>query len=697
VSGRAVRIGKWVVLACWLGILIAALPLSGKLSGAQSNDPTSFLPATAESTQALIEQRGFPGGTSLPTVLVYARDSGLSLPDLAAIEAVRQRLGTSGYADTPVGPVTRSPDGNAALLTVAVPGASGTDQQQALAAVHSTARLGLPDRLAVALTGPGGAAFDQGAVGAGIDSTLLIINVAVVVAVLLLTYRSPLLSLAPLLAVGAAVLLAQGGIYLLTTVGLVVNVQSASILTVLVFGVGTDYALLLTARYREELHRHPDRHTAMGIALRRALPAITASAATVAAALLCLLTGQLNSNRGLGPVGALGVLAALAAMATLLPALLVLGGRWLFWPRIPRPNTTPGDNRAWDRVATLIGHRPRATWVSASLILVALAFGLFDLGPAPTPAQAFTGHPESVTGQQLVAGHFPAGTATPATILTDAPAAAAVTATAQTTPGVATVTPGTTHAGRVALTVTLTQPDGPAAETSITALRERVHAVPDARAMVGGPAATNLDTHQATSHDRQVVIPLVLLVVLVVLGLILRALLAPLLLLATVVLSYLAALGASAVIDNQVLGLPGTDPSVPLFGFIFLVALGVDYNIFLMSRVREEAPRYGTRTGMLRGLIATGGVITSAGVVLAAVFAVLTVLPLVPFIEIGVVVALGVLIDTFLVRSLLVPALTYDLGEHLWWPATLSHPKTPTPADPTLAAAARRCGTEAQS
>jgi len=678
-SPRLVRIGKWVALACWLLIAIVSVPLSGRLEAALTNDDTAFLPATAESTRVITEQQRFPGGQSLSTVLAYVRDNGLTSQDLAAVEATRQRLLSARLVESAAPPVTRSRDGRAALVTVSVPEPNDPVQlQKSLSQVRTTARAGLPTGLEVSVTGPGGAARDLAAVGESIDSTLLTVTVIVVALILLLTYRSPVLWLAPLFAVGIAATAARASVYLLARAGLVVNQQSASILTVLVFGVATDYALLLIARYREELRHYADRHAAMAEALRRVAPAILASGTTVAVSLLCLLVSAMNSNRGLGPVGAVGLVAAFAAMLTLLPALLVLCGRWLFWPFIPRPYlvdepvvTDVGNDasRGWTWVAAAVSRRPRRIWVATSLALAALTLGLADLNTGLTAQQAFAGRPESVVGQEIVTRHFPAGSSAPALVIADTPAASVVEATASASPGVISVVRLGSYAGRTQLAATLTEPDGPIAYAAVTALRDRLHAVPGARAVVGGQAAASLDVRRATDHDRRLVIPLVLLVVLAFLVLLLRAVLAPVLLVATVVLSYLAALGASALIYRHVLGLPGTDASVPLFGFIFLVALGVDYNIFLMSRVREESGRHGTRTGVLRGLVATGGVITSAGVVLAAVFAVLAVLPIVLFIEIGVVVALGVLIDTFIVRSLLVPALALDLGRRVWWPS----------------------------
>jgi RND superfamily putative drug exporter len=475
-------------------------------------------------------------------------------------------------------------------------------------------------------------------------------------------------------------------IYLLAKhAGLTVNAQSAGILTVLVFGAGTDYALLLVARYREELRRHSDRHEAMANALFRAGPAILASAATVVAGMLCLLVAQLNSTKGLGPVSALGIAVGLLAMLTLLPALLVICGRWVFWPVRPRfGSPEPTERGVWARVGKRVARRPRAVWIVTVLILGAMAAGIADLHAGPlSNKDSMLGHPDSIAGQDVLAAHFQAGTGEPVTVIGTASAGIAIEAAIAGTPGIASASDPVTAGGYSMMSVTLDDPpDSPAAQATVERVRDAVHAVPGADAKVGGYTAIVLDTKNAAAHDRDLIIPLVLLVVLVILGLLLRAIVAPLLLVATVVLSFAAALGASALIFDHWLGFAGVDTSFPLFVFVFLVALGIDYNIFVMTRVREEAQRHGTRRGALIGLAATGGVITSAGLVLAGTFSVLATLPLVAFAEIGFAVAFGVLLDTLIVRSILVTALNLDVGRRVWWPSRLSRAaEQPQPAD----------------
>ena len=581
-------------------------------------------------------------------------------------------------------PIIPSQNGKAVLISAEI--ASSTDAHKLLTSVDAArelSRAGLPAGLDTAFSGPGGFLRDSLKAFSGIGGTLLITTVLVVALILLLTYRSLLLWIVPLISVGFAAGMAQGVVYLLTKAGLVVNGQSAGILTVLVFGAGTDYALLLIARYREELHQHEDRHDAMAVAIRQSAPALLSSGATVTIGLLCLLFSQLESDKGLGPVGAVGVLCALAAQLTLLPALLLIFGRKLFWPFIPRVGTQGlKEGGAWIRIANGLGRRPRRIWLGTGLILIALCFGLFDLSTGLTQQQGFRHKTESVTGQQLIAQSFPAGASSPATLVAAAGKTQQVLAASKGTGVVTAAAFGPPAHGRQQIDVILTEVDGPQANHALRALRDRVHAVPGADALVGGNTATNLDVADASVHDRELVIPLVLGVVLIILGLLLRAVLAPIILMGTVVLSYLSALGLAAVVYDWFFHFPGSDPSLPLFAFIFLVALGIDYNIFLMSRVREEAERGGTRYGTLRGVATTGGVITSAGIVLAGTFSVLGVLPLVTLTQVGVVVALGVLLDTFVVRSLLVPALTLEIGQTIWWPSKLRHvPDPPQPID----------------
>jgi RND superfamily putative drug exporter len=452
---------------------------------------------------------------------------------------------------------------------------------------------------------------------------------------------------------------------------------------VLVFGAGTDYALLLTARYREELRRHSDRHEAMAVAIRRAGPAIVASGGTVILSLLTLTVAELNSTKSLGPVLAIGVGVALVSMMTLLPALLVIFGRWMFWPVKPTfGSAEPTTRGVWAGVGRRIAARPRIVWIGTALVLGAMALGLTGLKASGlTNAEAFVGpHPDSVVGQTVIDQNFPAGAGQPVVVVGNVPQAAQLLAAVKATHGITGVTTPVIKVGHVWLQGTLTSaPDSQAAFNTIDRVRAAVHAVPGADAMVGGNTAVTLDIASAANHDREVIIPIILVLVFLILGLLLRAVIAPIMLVATVALSFAAALGVSALFFNNVFHFGNADNSFPLFVFVFLVALGIDYNIFLMTRVREEAGKHGPRHGALTGLSATGGVITSAGAVLAGTFAALGTLPVTFLAELGFAVAFGVLLDTIVVRSVLVTALNLDLGRWVWWPSKLYRQPIPEP------------------
>jgi RND superfamily putative drug exporter len=684
------RHSKWVVLALWVVVLVAVSPLAQKLTGAQKNDSASWLPSNAESTKVLNLQKDFVP-ESAPAVVVYARPGGLTPADLTKIssdaDAVRAMTAHGIIGSRTVGPLfDRQPSGpqppRAAqfIVPIVVDESGWTSLSDARDLIRATTERG-SDGLATHITGPGGFAADSNDAFEGIDGTLLFSALAVVVVILLITYRSLSLLLLPVLSVIGALFTAEAVIYLLAEhAGLVVNAQSAGILTVLVFGAGTDYALLLVARYREELRRHEDRHEAMALALHRAGPAIIASAATVALSMLCLLAAEMNSTSGLGPVAAIGVAVALLAMMTLFPALLVIAGRWVFWPVVPHLGSPePTRSGEWARIGDRISRRPRTVWVTTTALLGSLAFGLSALNSTGlSSADSFTDTPDSVVGQRVQARYFAAGGGQPLVVIARSGAAgqveSALTSLRGVVPGSVGAPPGVAPEknGRVYLEATLTdRPDSDAAKNTVERARTVLHRIPGADAQVGGGTAVIKDTNAASERDDKLLIPLILLVVLLILSVLLRAVVAPLVLIGTVVLSFAAALGVSALMFRHVLGFAGEDTAFPLFVFVFLVALGIDYNIFLMTRIREESARLGTHAGVRTGLAATGGVITSAGLVLAGTFAALGTLPVVGFAEIGFAVAFGVLLDTFVVRSVLVSAISLDLGDRVWWPGKL--------------------------
>src|SRR5215472_11031098 len=648
---------KWAVLVFWLIVVAVAGPLSGKLTGAEKNNAQSWLPAKAESTRVLNLQSTFQSPNVYPAVVVYNRPTGLTAADRhKAVQDAAAFAGVPGVVRQHLAGPFFAANGKAAQTLVPVNlGSKGWNGASAATSKLRTIAQAHSDGMTTHIAGPLGYASDSAKAFSGIDTTLLFATLAVVIVLLLVTYRSPVLWLLPVITAAIALTSAEALIYLLAAhAGLTVNGQSAGILNVLVFGAGTDYALLLTARYREELRRHQDRHEAMAVALRRAGPAVIASAGTVVISLLVLMIAELNSTKGMGPVLAIGVGVALAAMITLLPALLVIFGRWIFWPVRPGFGSPEPTSRGfWAKAGRAVAVRPRVVWVVTALALGAMALGLTGLKASGlTAAQSFAGrHPDSVVGQQVLDEHFPAGAGQPVVVVGNPAAAAELHSAFAAVPGITAVTPAQIHSGHAFLEGTLTSaPDSQAAYTTIDRLRAAVHSIRGADAMVGGNTAINLDVERASAHDRNVIIPVVLAVVFVILALLLRALVAPILLIATVVLSFGAALGVSAL---------------------------VIYNIFLMTRVREEAKRHGSRRGALIGLAATGGVITSAGVVLAGTFAVLGTLPITFLAELGFAVAFGVLLDSIIVRSVLVTALNLDMGSKVWWPSRLAREKQP--------------------
>jgi putative drug exporter of the RND superfamily len=668
---------KFVVIGAWLVIALALAPLAGKFEGAQRNEPSSFLPAGAESVEVLHAAKGFASGATTVATVVFRDSDGLDRGDRVATRQALSEVAAANIegAGPPSSP-RYSGDGTAAVAVVPIQADGDVDVLvEAVAELRAVLEDSIPDSMQVKVTGPAGFSADASAAFEGINSTLLLATVALVFFLLVLIYRSPIFWVLPLAAVLVAEAVVRGLGYLLAESGVVINGQTGGILLVLVFGAGTDYALLLTARYREELLRTEDKHEAMQVALVRAGPAILASAGTVVAALLCLSFASVNSISGLGPIGAMGVAVAAAAMLTLLPGLLLVGGRRAFWPYVPRHGSTPRRDRgSWERLGSWINRRHRLVWMGCTAALAVLALGVATLDDSLTTANSFRGSVESVQGQSLLAESFPAGASAPTTVLVRDPAKSqAALEAARATDGVASVGPPEYGTPGARFDVTLTSdPFGEEAFAAIAELRATLRTAGADSALVGGPTAEEADLRAAVERDTKLLVPLVLLVVFAILVALLRSVVAPLVLTATVVLSFFAALGGSLLLFELIADFPGEDPSYPLFAFIFLVALGVDYNIFLMARVREEAQRLPTKGAMLKGLAVTGGVITSAGVVLAGTFSVLAVLPLVALTQIGITVAFGVLLDTFIVRSMLVPALTFELGKRIWWPSRLA-------------------------
>ncbi|MCY7304359.1 MAG: MMPL family transporter [Thermoleophilia bacterium] len=673
-AGGSGRRSKFLVILAWIVLAAALAPLASKFESAQKNEPSSFLPGDAESVKVLEASDGFSRGQATPAIVVYSAPAGFDDKTKAVVDERRQAILAARIEGVPfVTPPTYSEDGIAALLTVPI--VAGGDEQLLIDAVDSIREIAgedLPAGLTEKVTGPAGFSADASAAFEGINSTLLFTTAILVLVLLVLIYRSPIFWIIPLFAVLLAEFVVRGIGYLLASAGLVINGQVGGILLVLVFGAGTDYALLLTARYREELRLVEDRHEAMRIAVRQAGPAIIASAGTVVAALLCLTFASVNSTAGLGPVGAMGVAVAAIAMLTVLPALLLIGGRRAFWPFVPRVHSEERSRRgSWRRLGEWIERRHRPVWIVTALALGAVALGTLTLDDNVTTANAFRGDVESVQGQAVIDESFPAGASAPTVVLvTDEATVDAVREAAANSSVVDSVAASETGSTGIRFDVTLNvDPFAEEGYAAIDVLRDDLRAAGGNAVLVGGATAEEADLRAAISRDTKLLVPLVLLVFFAILVVLLRSVAAPLMLMATVVLSFFAALGLALIVFSLFADFPGEDPSYPLFAFIFLVALGVDYNIFLMARVREEAHRMPTRDAMLLALAVTGGVITSAGVVLAGTFAVLAVLPLIALTQLGITVALGILLDTLVVRSILVPALTFEIGERTWWPS----------------------------
>jgi len=690
------RSARWlipvVLLIAWLGIGGGLGPYAGKLGEVATNDQAAFLPQNAESTQVIDAQKAFQRNETLPVILVWtSKDAGAPVSDAqreAATGALASLAGTEGVVGK-ASPALPSEDGLALQGIVQLSPYLGDELPTVLEEVEK-AGADVPDAT-VQLAGPAASQADLSDAFAGIDGLLLGVALITVLVILLLVYRSVLLPFLIILGAVFALGLACAIVYVLADHDIVrVDGQVQGILSILVIGAATDYALLLTARFREELAVHGDRFAAMRVALRESFGPITASAATVAVGLLALLLSDLTNNRALGPVGAIGIVCSVLSALTFLPAALVLLGRTAYWPAKPKQaQDGTGGHGIWSKVAALVDRAPRKVWAITLAFLIACAAFAPTLTSKGVPLdEIFVNDAPSVAAQETLGEHFPGGSGNPAVIIAAAGKLTEVSEAAARTDGVASVAPVSESGrpgggeplvvdGKVRIDATLKDAaDSDNAKETVAALRDAVHAVPGSDALVGGYTAQQYDTQRTAEDDRMLIVPVVLAIILVILVFLLRSLLMPVLLVATVALNFLATLGISSLVFTHVFGFSGTDSSVPLYGFVFLVALGVDYNIFLMSRVREESLRHGTREGILRGLTTTGGVITSAGVVLAATFAALGVIPLAFLVQIAFIVAFGVLLDTLVVRSLLVPALVRDIGPKSWWPGALSREST---------------------
>lgn len=706
-----VTLAAIAMILVWFGLGGVGGQAMGGLSELQENSAASFLPEDAESTVVANALADFQDSTALPLIIVAARDGGLQPDDLGRAQALAKELpGTSTalsdgstiadfLATPPQVPLTAVPsqDGQALLLVLPLNAdkiSEKVGEDIALKVVADDIREAVASQLGDAgmtayVTGPAGFISDLSSAFGGIDGILLGVALVVVLVILLIVYRSPVLPIAVLLTAVFGLSAAGYVVYRVADAGLItVSGQSQGILSILVVGAATDYALLLVSRYKEELHRHASTWVALKKAWRATVEPITASAATVILGLLALMLADLKSSSGLGPVAALGITGAYLAALTFLPAMLLLGRRWIFWPSVPHVDQVDDENKlanrfGWRRVAEAVGRHPRRTWVGVTIGLVVAAAFLPTLKVSGVAqSDIFLTKVDSVSGQELLAKHFDAGSGSPVLILSPEDKAQDVLAILGDEAGVTQPSLGLTQGppgappkvvdGKVIVQATLSDAiDSPQAVDTVQRIRTDLDRV-DPQILVGGDTAQQLDTRTAADRDFKLVAPVILLVVFLVLVALLRSIVAPLILMVANVLSFAAAMGVSAIVFNHVLGFPGGDPTTVLYGFVFLIALGIDYSIFLMTRAREESAHLGARKGVLRALSVTGGVITSAGLVLAATFGALTVIPLIFLAQLAFIVAFGVLLDTLIVRSLLVPALAVDIGPKIWWPAKSS-------------------------
>ncbi len=701
-----------VVIFIWFGASGVLGPLFGSLSTVQENDNSAFLPQNAESTLAskIITKFSADQTQTIPTLVLYLGE--IDASKVAGLNAHLATLGSTPILGSDIA-ISKylisgqaifafpSEDKKALLVSLPLTFDSARDllpnKKPVLPEIIKTLRedsatYAKANGLTANVTGVGALLGDLFGAFGGIDSSLLLTTLGVVAFILIIVYRSPVLWILPLFSSVIALSTAGGIVYLLAKNNAIdLSGQSQGILSVLVLGAATDYALLLISRYREELHHYESRFDAMKAAYKGVFEPILASGSTVIVSLLVLLLSELSNNRGLGPVGAIGIAASMLTILTLLPALLVAFGRWIFWPRIPRFDDVNSQlEGTWAKIGAGVEKRSRKLWIVTSIVLVVLAgFSTTLNAKGLSTVDSFTKKQDSVVGLDLLGQHFPGGAGQPTEVIVNADLAERVTATLRSIDGVAAVDsvrvgpviPGQPVPavkvvdGQIILNATLSMnPDSTTAREVIPIIRAAVHAI-DPSILVGGSTAVAFDTDVAADHDNKTIIPIVLFLITIILGLLLRSIVSALLLLSTVVLSYFATLGACQLVFAHIFHFKGADTSFPLFAFIFLVALGIDYNIFLMTRVREESAKIGTRAGVIKGLTVTGGVITSAGIVLAATFGVLGILPLVFLAELGFAVAFGVLMDTLIVRTILVPALSYDIGSRIWWPSKLQNNK----------------------
>lgn len=679
-----------VLIVVWFAIAGIGGPTFGKISSVTTNNQAAFLPSSSESTKVQELQQKYQNGQAIPAIVIFESQTALKPSDIGLFKTIAEELSNVNGVQKPViGPI---PSEDFKAVELIVPITAGEELKEIVAELNDVAQQNVPDNTQAYVTGPAGLTADLSKAFGGIDGILLVVALSAVFIILLIVYRSVLLPFLVLINAMFALCASILVVYLLAKNGVIeLNGQSQGILSILVIGAATDYSLLLVSRYREAFEQTQDKWQAMKLGLKGSFEPILASAVTVIVALLCLLFSDLNSNRSLGPIAATGIAFSLIATLTFLPALLIVFGKAAFWPSKIKKQAVrtavaikTGKEELtgiWKKAAHLIAARPRQVWIVIVLVLSLCSLGLLQLkADGVSQTDLVLTQSNSAEGQKAISRHYDAGVAAPTLVATPKESLEDTVSVLRANESVASINVYSDRGqssdlsnakildGKVLLSVTLTEdPYSLEAEEVVTALRSELAKVDGA--LVGGTTAIALDTSETAVHDLYKIVPLILLMIFIILAILLRSLLAPLLLIGTVVLSFAATMGISALVFNNVFGFPGADATVPLFGFVFLVALGVDYNIFLITRTREEAKKLGTRAAVLHSLGKTGGVITSAGIVLAATFAALGIIPILFLAQLAFIVAFGVLLDTFIVRSLLVPALFYDIGSKVWWPS----------------------------
>ncbi|WP_459610637.1 MMPL family transporter [Corynebacterium urogenitale] len=632
----------------WLALILILLAGVGIGIGAAEKPAasTATLPDGADSkvVAEALEQR--PGDDAQAAIIFLKSSSGDKL-QLSELQGIAKDAG---------GRLIPNEDGSAAIIPIEIPNEGLQENSDKVLEMRDDIAAQVPDGVESYITGPAAVEADLSAVFSGANFLLLGVTALIVAILLIVTYRSPILWIIPLLVIGVADRLAQTAFtWVLDALSQTWDESVAGILSVLVFGAGTNYALLLISRYRDELNRHESRFEAMAAAWGPTVKTVSMSALTVVLGVACLMLSAVPNTRGLGLGSIVGILIALLFGAFVLPGVLVLFGRWIFWPRKPQVGDKT-EHKLWDRVGNVVRKRPAAVAVVSLVVLGISCLGALNSHTGLTQSDQFIDTPESISSAELLEEKFPGQDATPANVITkDADALASY----------------------LEKNGALVQPAEPAGEWEVlnvsgpdtAELRALIADSEFDDAKVGGQDAQLYDQEENSGSDRMIIFPAVLALVFVALVAVLRSFLAPLIMVMSVLLTNVAALGLGWWISKYIFGFEAFADTTPLYAFVFLVALGIDYTIFLITRAREEAKEVGTKEGVLRSLSATGGVITSAGILLAAVFAALGVLPLVVLAQVGIVIFIGVLLDTLIVRTVLIPAIVQLLGERFWWPA----------------------------